>query len=220
MCLAVQELQKRREEEEKLRKGELLALEQAAPPSDDRSLDELLSFIDGGSCGGENGCAGAAAAASKAGKKKKGKGPKAKAPEACQHAKAEMNGGLGSLRQPQKRHGDRAAAKQSQGKLLSGLASEEGGGCERKRPGAGSQGVQRAKQAGSADSSPSSTLRRQLVADESLSDEDDDLTLDDIEDDDDSDLDASAHGYWEVSGTAFSHFRWIPFSSWQLAIIW
>ncbi len=67
--MPVQELQRRREEEEKLKGGNpSLALEgppAAAPQPDVRSLDDLLSFIDG-----------AGGSAGKGAKKKRGKGAK------------------------------------------------------------------------------------------------------------------------------------------------
>lgn len=65
-----QELQRRREEEEKLKKGDpILALEGGppaggSPQPDARSLDDLLSFIDGSADKGAN----------KGVKKKRGKG--------------------------------------------------------------------------------------------------------------------------------------------------
>ena len=70
-----QELQRRREEEEKLKKGDqVLRLEAPpAPAGDDRSLDDLLSFIDGSGSGGT---------AKGSAKKKRSKGTRKQQPPA------------------------------------------------------------------------------------------------------------------------------------------
>ncbi|BDA43769.1 probable SKP1-like protein 21 at N-terminal half [Coccomyxa sp. Obi] len=219
------ELQRRREEEEKLKKGDqVLRLEgPPAPRGDDRSLDDLLSFIDGSGSGGP---------AKGSAKKKRSKGAKKQQPPATNgHQQASSNVSSGneadsapntstqngksiaetsklsqkSADAPQPSLPNGAAhtpSKARQSESLAGGTAHETttAGLESSAGGA----VEDTAKAGSSAAGPSLGLQEQRSEEsagltsytEGEEDDEEDLeegTLDDIDEDDDADASASWH---------------------------